>query len=434
LYKPISILLAVLFLFVLTGLVTENASAYQLIWSDTSDDPGIQKTSIVEDEGDYIYVCGYIFTEEPLQSSWYLERRHRSDGALDWSETDIHTNPARAYSIDVDSEYIYVCGDDSDLGDRYWRVEKRNRENGEIIWEKMHQEYASTAYAVKEDGDYIYVGGSRRIEKRNKSDGEIVVEREPGDGGSLYSVTTDQDYVYACGSCSTGWLVEKRNKEDLSEVWSKNLLLHDEDSFTARDIAVDESYVYIVGGRYSLSVHIWRIEKRSKVDGSLVWLQEPVQTEGGAPTIAYSVAADDDYIYVTGLGSDRGEWTIEKRNKSDGEPVWKVIEELVRTPKLIIASYDDYLYIAGAKRVEKRSKIPYVDIGLRVYNQNAEPVAIAAEPQGTLTSPLRIAADTDNNGTAEVWGIVLVDPGDPMDSGVKIRTGSGDIKALRKFE
>jgi len=67
----------------------------------------------------------------------------------------------------------------------------------------------------------------------------------------------------------------------------------------------------------------------------------------------------------------------------------------------------------------------YQDIGLRVYNGN-ETIAIAAEPTGTLTSPLRIA----KNGV--IYGIVLVDPGDPNDSGVRIQTSSG-IKALRKY-
>ncbi len=67
----------------------------------------------------------------------------------------------------------------------------------------------------------------------------------------------------------------------------------------------------------------------------------------------------------------------------------------------------------------------FQDIGLRVYN-GANIVALAAEPEGTLTSPLRIA----KNGV--IYGIVLVEPGDPNDSGVRIQTSSG-IKGLRKY-
>lgn len=68
----------------------------------------------------------------------------------------------------------------------------------------------------------------------------------------------------------------------------------------------------------------------------------------------------------------------------------------------------------------------YQDIGLRVFDGN-ETIVIAAEPTGTLTSPLRIA----KNGT--IYGIALVDPEDPNDSGVRIQTSSGVIKALRKY-
>jgi M6 family metalloprotease-like protein len=66
-----------------------------------------------------------------------------------------------------------------------------------------------------------------------------------------------------------------------------------------------------------------------------------------------------------------------------------------------------------------------IDIGLRVYD-GTEIVAIACEPEGTLTSPLRIA----KNGV--VYGIVLVEPSDPAASKLKIQTSSG-TKALRKF-
>lgn len=67
----------------------------------------------------------------------------------------------------------------------------------------------------------------------------------------------------------------------------------------------------------------------------------------------------------------------------------------------------------------------FQDIGLRVYN-GTKVVALAAEPAGTLTSPLRIA----KNGV--IYGIVLVAPGDANDSGIRIQTSSG-IKGLRKY-
>lgn len=67
----------------------------------------------------------------------------------------------------------------------------------------------------------------------------------------------------------------------------------------------------------------------------------------------------------------------------------------------------------------------YVDIGLRIFD-GTEIVSIAAEPLGTLTSPLRIG----KNGNT--YGIVLVDPSDPLASKIRISTNSG-IKALKRI-
>lgn len=68
----------------------------------------------------------------------------------------------------------------------------------------------------------------------------------------------------------------------------------------------------------------------------------------------------------------------------------------------------------------------YIDIGLRYYD-GTQIVKVACEPQGTLTSPLRIYK---NHIT---YGIVLVDPDDPYASGIIIQTSSGK-KAIRKLQ
>lgn len=68
----------------------------------------------------------------------------------------------------------------------------------------------------------------------------------------------------------------------------------------------------------------------------------------------------------------------------------------------------------------------YSDIGLRVYD-GAAIRRIAAEPSGTLTSPLRISKG------GITYGIVLVDPSDPSASKTRIQTTAG-TKALRKLD
>lgn len=66
-----------------------------------------------------------------------------------------------------------------------------------------------------------------------------------------------------------------------------------------------------------------------------------------------------------------------------------------------------------------------IDIGLRIFD-GTQTVPIAAEPLGTLISPLRIF----KNGNT--YGVALVDVSDPNASKARINT-SGGIKALRKL-
>ena len=69
--------------------------------------------------------------------------------------------------------------------------------------------------------------------------------------------------------------------------------------------------------------------------------------------------------------------------------------------------------------------VPHVDCGLRVFD-GVQTVAIACEPLGTLTSPLRIARH------GNIHGVVIVDIADPNASRIRIQTTLG-IRALRRF-
>jgi len=68
---------------------------------------------------------------------------------------------------------------------------------------------------------------------------------------------------------------------------------------------------------------------------------------------------------------------------------------------------------------------PFIDIGLRIYD-GATNQAIACDPAGTLTSPLRISK------ASTTYGIALVDTGDSSASKIRVKTSSA-TKALRKY-
>ena len=67
----------------------------------------------------------------------------------------------------------------------------------------------------------------------------------------------------------------------------------------------------------------------------------------------------------------------------------------------------------------------YVDCGLHIHTGTLT-LAIACEPAGTLTSPLRILKG------GSTYGIVLVATTDANASPLRIQTSSG-VKALRKY-
>lgn len=326
---------------------------------------------------------------------------------------------------------------------------------------------AGSAKAITEDGDYIYVAGHDRIlpskgekwrvEKRSKADGSLTggwsVTYDSNYGDIPYAITTDVSYIYVAGWGNGEWRVEKRRKTDGSLTGGWVVTFDTGNYDIPHAITQDANYVYLTGFDEGLSnIAEWRTEKRNKSDGSLAWAMITYPVAGRH--IPFSITSDANYIYAAGHDKVPGnsQWRVEKRNKSDGSMVggWPITYNPSDSHDipLSIAQDADYIYIVGSTyvgslqqwHIEKREKVGFVDIGLRVWDEDlTEPIKIACEPEGSATSPLRIAKDTDGDGTPEVYGIVLIDvedPPDAMDSGVRVQiqgASGSEIKALRKL-
>lgn len=83
------------------------------------------------------------------------------------------------------------------------------------------------------------------------------------------------------------------------------------------------------------------------------------------------------------------------------------------------------LFIACFSLIIFAQEVLADDIGLKVYD-GSEAIPIEVELAGASTSPLRIAKD------GNVYSIVLVNPGDPKESGLRIQTSSG-IMGFKKY-
>lgn len=215
---------------------------------------------------------------------------------------------------------------------------------GDIIWEQTNNlttgndiankvvSDASGVYIVGYEGYASPTGMKMRIEKRSHADGNIIWEKtfNPRNQGfaEIYDIVIDANFLYiaganyvCCFNSDLEWRVEKRVLTDGSLVWSMG------DNFSAGDfrwdkalgVAVDATGVYAVGRMQSGATVLWRAEKRSLIDGNIIWTRN--QAVGGA--WAYSATVDSSGLYVISpiLVGSQTQWYIVKLSLYDGNNV-----------------------------------------------------------------------------------------------------------------
>ena len=272
------------------------------------------------------------------RSQWRMEKRRLSDGEILWVQTG--SEGGSATDVAVDETGLYVVGEDRPVpgGFSRWVVEKRALDDGGVIWRHEYDQpdHEDLAYAVALAGDALFVVGRQggrydyhtRLEKRNLDDGELVWVQS-GDSPTAYPANTAKDLavdatsVYLVGAQSTGTpdyqiLMEKRDLQTGETIWTQTDN-PSESTDVARAVAVDESGLYVAGydsvpGPLDRD-HRWRIEKRGLSDGALLWKRiiDP-STDRDRPA---AVAVDAQCIHV--VGSDRSypdsQWRMERLNR-----------------------------------------------------------------------------------------------------------------------
>ncbi|MBN2323988.1 MAG: hypothetical protein JXQ30_09645 [Spirochaetes bacterium] len=286
-----------------------------------------------------------------------------TDGDGSATETfTVEENPSvggdYTFCIALDSQYIYVAGEDSPLGNSEWRIEKRDITTGALVTSFGTNGVVTTnpstdydsAYCIVVDSNYIYVSGfdqspgsgdlQWRIEKRSKETGALItafdtdgiIEVNPGDGADYVLVTIDDLYIYAAGADSSidsgQFRIEKRDKTSgaLVDAFGTNGVVTWNPSGQwdgPNSISIDTNYMYVTGSDMAPGNDQWRIEKRDKTTGALV----TAFGTGGIVTSNPSSggdwaqsAVDANYIYSAGVDSSPGDmqWRIEKRDITSG--------------------------------------------------------------------------------------------------------------------
>ncbi|WP_455368618.1 CFI-box-CTERM domain-containing protein [[Eubacterium] cellulosolvens] len=334
-----------------------------------------------------------------LISAYAIEIVSSEDQILWIQETNLgELTFAKVKGIAVDDSGLYVVGYDNlpAFNDYEWRIEKRNISDGLIIWSQTENlapicphALCESALAVTVDNSGLYIIGyciqpeqaQFRIEKRNLIDGSLIWSRtEDFNNNYLYffqsdidmALTADSSGLYVSISSYLEQTIEKRNLTNGSIIWNitepaNELYINSERVYDRiSDITVDDTGLYLVGDLWdeNQSSLEWRIEKRSKTDGALLWKQISDYPDG--INHAYGVASDVSGLYVAGHiksnSSGYSGWRIEKRNLADGSEIWHQEEDNVKPPSdsaLMLRNYVDVdesaVYMTGIADFQGKS-------------------------------------------------------------------------------
>ncbi len=301
----------------------------------------------------YMYVVG---SNNSNTNDWRIEKRLLSTGALDTGfDTDGIVDGAAssnsAYSIAIDSTYMYIVGDDSSGN---WRIEKRLLSTGALCTAGACAAgdfdsdgivdgvaASQTAFTMAIDSTYMYVAGYAagtgndwRIEKRRLDTGAVdtgfdsdgIVD-DDASSNIPFGMALDSTYMYVVGTNSNNNMrIEKRRLDSGALCTAGACAAGDFDSDgivdgggstqSGRSIALDSTYMY-VGGNNSASN--FRTEKRLLTTGAL-------DTSFGSsgivdgPTVSAvirSVETDATYIYAAGY-NDSNDWYYQKFRMDNG--------------------------------------------------------------------------------------------------------------------
>jgi len=199
-------------------------------------------------------------------------------------------------------------------------------------------------------------------------------------------IAVDNNGIYVSGfsrnpSGYNDMYVEKIN-HDKTLGWQQYLNVNlgvSSSSNTNIPIAIDSTGVYISGNdQASPGDYRWRIEKRSLVDGSLLWpapIMENVVAGAGTQDYANAIAVYGGFVYIGGgndiSNSAGAPWRIEKRDASNGAIITTrdipvaVSGQLNQINSVVVDSTGVYVtgtFNTGSRVLWKTMKLSSVDL------------------------------------------------------------------------
>jgi|GEM_PF-3140911 len=297
--------------------------------------PGGDAGRIIEESGDYLYVCGYqqsdtstgIGVGSSSAGNAYIMKLNKSDGSVVWKNKYGTMNSTSFYSIKVSGGNIYATGSVSHNNQLIF-VMKVNDSDGSRAWAKEYGDDVNAyeyPYELEVDNGYIYVIGKESdIDKDAGGPSESFLMKLDETDGTIewlnqydfgISIEVSGNYIYMAGEQyenPNGYgyqdiFIMKLNISDGSKEWHKLYGTEFKEYFN--NITLLDDDLYIIGMTYQnpegSKAHDELILKVDASNGSTEWARLYGGT-GSDVRLGYaSISVDGSYLYTMGSeGSD----------------------------------------------------------------------------------------------------------------------------------
>ena len=301
-----------------------------IIWEKvTSFSSSADQPTCVVALDDFIIVGGNEFSQNAGQ--WRCEKRRARDGTVQWSIpydfSATASDQLNALAKDPNGTYVYAAGNDRASGSLQWRILKINVTNGNVAWSRSSNPpgTSESASGVAVGSNAIYVVGDDaqmvntqwRLEKWDVAGNKLVEKQQnfSSNSDAAVAVAVNADAVFVAGYDgfygvgNRQWLIQRRDF-GLNHVWTipwNPSSSNDQASAIGVVGSGTSTRVYVLGtDRYPGNVR-WNLQVWN---GDAVWLDEKIMDPSAYDDMPFGIAMTPEtvlegvkYVIVGSQGS-----------------------------------------------------------------------------------------------------------------------------------
>ncbi|MFH1849767.1 MAG: hypothetical protein ABH879_06290, partial [archaeon] len=310
-----------------------SPAGVSLVWTDDFTGYGSSTTSYDVANGitvfsDYVYIAGEVFNQSGYgKDEWRIEKRYKANGSLIWWKNyTVPGRDAQARKVQADADRVYVIGSPIVGTTQSFGVKAYYAANGSMIWsfDVDSVTFTDLGLSMHLDSGTLYVGGA------------LANAVEPG---------TNKDWTIYALDVATGLPSWKWNQSDSTNNEQVSGLYHDSGTLYAVGFVDD-----IVTGVSGLDAVVRAINTTSSV---IRWEWQFTSPGAALDSVdsASDVIVDSGIVYTAGYFSGQDyDWMINAFNASNGSLIWQknITSGLSESDQATsLAIYGDQLIVGG---------------------------------------------------------------------------------------